>query len=155
MAVGHGEVDAGQFDTTRKCLPGGGGTMARMDVFMMLSGFDPIFDPYGPEDLDFSLRVREAGYYGRYVPEAVIYHDHHRSMSNARFNEIYARNKMQHWMIFLQRHAMPWQKFGFFLFGGPIGVVRFLFRELSRGNPGAIKGILSGIWLYCAGRLSR
>ncbi len=155
VPVGYGEVDTGQFDTTRKCLPGGGGTMVRMDVFMMLSGYDPIFDPYGPEDLDFSFRVREAGYYGRYVPEAVIYHDHHRSMSNARFNETYARNKMQHWMILLQRHATPSQKIGFFLFGGPIGAVRFVFRELSRGNPGAIKGLLSGIWRYCAGRLSR
>lgn len=155
VPVGYGEVDTGQFDTTRKCLPGGGGTMVRMDVFSMLSGFDPIFDPYGPEDLDFSFRVREAGYYGRYVPEAVIYHDHHRSVSNGKFDETYASNKLQHWMILLQRYAMPSQKIGFFLFGGPIGAVRITFRELSRRNPGAIKGILSGIWRYCAGRWSR
>ncbi len=155
VPVGYGEPDTGQFDTTRKCLPGGGGTMVRMDVFSMLSGFDPIFDPYGPEDLDFSFRVQEAGYYGRYVPEAVIYHDHHRSVSNGKFDETYARNKFQHWMILLRRHATPSQKVGFFLFGGPIGAVRIAFRELSRRNPGAIKGLLSGIWRYCAGRLSR
>jgi GT2 family glycosyltransferase len=143
--VGYGEIDNGQFDTVRKCLPNGGGSMVRADVFCHLSGFDTCFDPYGPEDLDFSFRVREAGYYGLYVPDAVICHQHERTVSDGDFAESYARDKMQHWMILLSRHATPAQKLRFYMVGGPLGFVRIVLRELFQGNLSALKGILSGI----------
>ena len=48
--------------------------MVRTDLFELLGGFDPSFDPFGPEDLDFSLRLQEAGYLSIYTPQAVAYH---------------------------------------------------------------------------------
>jgi GT2 family glycosyltransferase len=153
--IGFGEVDGGQFDTARECLPGGGGTMVRADVFSLLAGFDTVFDPYGPEDLDFSFRVRKAGYRAAYVPEAVVYHDHHRSVNEGEFSENYASNKTHHWMILLRRHATPAQKAGFFLIGAPLGAVRVALRELLRGNSGAIKGMLTGMWRHLADRSNR
>ena len=153
--VGYLEMDSGQYDVTRKCLPGGGGTMVRSAVFFGLSGFDPVFDPYGPEDLDFSYRVIEAGYYGRYVPEAVVYHDHRRSVNDGKFDEVYAGNKMRHWMILLDRHATTTQKILFYCIGAPMGAARIAIRELSRRNPGAIKGILGSLWRQITRRPSR
>jgi GT2 family glycosyltransferase len=145
VPVGYGEIDSGQYDAPRPCLPGGGGTMVRTDLFLRFSGFDPIFDPYGPEDLDFSFRIRRAGYAALYVPEAVIYHDHHRTVNDGEFDESYTNNKLRHWIILLRRHATPWQKIAFFLVGGPVGAFRIILRELSQGNTGAIKGLLAGI----------
>ncbi len=145
VPVGYGEIDSGQYETPRACLPGGGGTMVRTDVFVRLSGFDPIFDPYGPEDLDFSFRVRRAGFEALYVPDAIVYHDHQRTVNEGRFDESYTSNKLRHWMILLRRHGTVRQKIAFFLIGGPVGAFRFFFRETSQGNTGAIKGLLSGI----------
>ena len=59
--IGFGEMDRGQHDTIKRCVACGGAMMVRTDVFHLLNGFDPAFDPFGPEDLDFSLRLQEAG----------------------------------------------------------------------------------------------
>lgn len=42
--------------------------------FLELGGFDPLYLPGRLEDLDFAFRGYMAGYYARYVPEAVAYH---------------------------------------------------------------------------------
>lgn len=42
--------------------------------FVELGGFDPLYLPGRLEDLDFAFRGYQAGYHGRYVPEAVVYH---------------------------------------------------------------------------------
>ena len=36
--------------------------MVRVDLLQQLGRFDSIFDPFGPEDLDFSLRLQALGY---------------------------------------------------------------------------------------------
>ncbi len=113
-------------------------------MFRLLDGFDTIFDPYGPEDLDFSLRVRRAGYHGMYVPEAVVYHERGRTVEGGSFSEIYTRNKTRHWMILLRRHAPLLQRIGFYVWGAPVGLLRVLFRETMSGNPAALRGMLRG-----------
>jgi len=142
--VGYGEIDRGQYDQPRRCLPNGGATLVRADLFLKLDGFDPIFDPYGPEDLDFSLRVQKAGYFGLYVPAAVVYHDHHRSVEGGTFNERYAANKARHWLVFMRRHASLLQQLGFYLWGAPRAVLRVLVREGVHGNLGALRGLWKG-----------
>jgi GT2 family glycosyltransferase len=116
-----------------------------VDVFQELGGFDCIFDPYGPEDLDFSFRVRKAGYFGLYVPEAVVYHDHRRSVEGGGFGEIYTANKTRHWFILMGRHASFLERTGFFLWGAPQALFRIIRRELLKGNVAALKGILKGL----------
>lgn len=150
--VGYGEIDTGQFDVPRHCLPNGGGTMVRADVFSRLNGFDSVFDPYGPEDIDLSLRARKAGYLSLYIPNAVIYHEHDRSMNDGKFDEVYTSNKLQHWMIILGRHASPAQKLAFYCIGGPVGLIRVAFRELRQGNLSALRGMVSGLRRYLFSR---
>ena len=128
--IGYGEVDIGQYDVRRPCLPNGGATLVRVDIFLKLDGFDPVFDPYGPEDLDFSYRVQQAGYHGLYVPEAVVYHDHRRTVDGGYFGETYAANKTRHWMILMRRHASLPQQSGFYLWGAPVGFIRIVCREI-------------------------
>jgi GT2 family glycosyltransferase len=143
--VGYGERDTGQYDTRRECLPNGGAMMVRSDVFAMLGGFASDFDPYGPEDLDFSLRARQAGYRGLYIPEAVVYHDHRRSVEGGGFSANYTMNKTRHWLLLLRRHASPLQRLGFYLWGAPSGVLRVLRREVLAGNFAALKGLAAGL----------
>ena len=143
--VGYGEIDSGQYDLPTRCIPNGGATLVRTAVFRQLGGFDSVFDPYGPEDLDFSLRIKNAGYYGLYVPDAVVYHAHGRTVDGGSFSESYTYNKARHWLILMRRHASWFQRLGFYCWGAPLGVFRVLVREGCRGNAGALKGLWKSV----------
>jgi GT2 family glycosyltransferase len=116
--------------------------MVRADLFERLGGFDTRFDPFGPEDLDFSLRLQKAGYQALYAPEAVAYHE---VTHTDGYSEGYAEHRSRHWLTFMSRHASPVQKAGFYLFGSPLIAMRILLREGRKGNWGAAKGLLRGI----------
>jgi GT2 family glycosyltransferase len=142
--VGFGEVDWGQHDTVKACTACGGAMMVRSEVFQQLGGFDPMFGPFGPEDLDFSLRLQKAGYQALYVPQAVAYHAVSHTFGEG-YSEDYARHKSRHWFVFMRRHASPLEHLGFFFLGAPYLAVRVLLREGKQGNLGAVRGLARGI----------
>jgi GT2 family glycosyltransferase len=142
--VGFGEPDRGQYDVQRPCISCGGAMMVRSDVFQQLNGFDPLFGPFGPEDLDFSLRLQKAGYKAMYIPKAVGYHQVSHTYGEG-YSEEYARHKSRHWLLFMRRHASLWEKIAFYLVGAPILAIRVLVREARRGNLRAIRGLIQGL----------
>jgi len=143
--VGYNEVDRGQHDTLKKCVACGGAMLVRTDIFQRLGGFDPVFDPFGPEDLDFSLRLHKAGYSALYVPQAVAYHTVSHTFGKG-YSENYARHKSRHWFLFMRRHASLGQKLGFFLVGAPYMLGRVFVREGRKGNLTALRGLVRGIF---------
>lgn len=142
--IGHGEVDRGQYDAPMECVTGGC-VLVPTRVFRELGGFDPVFDPYGPEDLDFSLRAIRAGYRCLYVPEAVIWHDPSQTFEEGRYTEKLVRHKTRHWRVFLRRHAPWWKRVAFYAVGVPIVLLRMALREGGKGNWGAFRGVLRAI----------
>ena len=142
--VGFGELDRGQYDVPKACISCGGAMMVRSDLFQKLNGFDALFGPFGPEDLDFSLRLQKAGYKAMYIPKAVGYHQVSHTFGEG-YSEEYARHKSRHWLLFMRRHASPWQKIAFYLFGVPILTIKVFIREAHRGNLRAIRGLLQGL----------
>jgi len=142
--VGIGEPDRGQYDTPHPCISCGGAMMVRADVFQQLNGFDPVFGPFGPEDLDFSLRLQKAGYTALYVPKAVGYHQVSHTYG-AGYSEDYARHKSRHWLLFMRRHASLGQKIAFYLVGAPILSIQVFLREARRGNLRAVRGLVEGL----------
>jgi len=142
--VGVGEVDWGQYDTPRPCISCGGAMMVRSNVFQQLNGFDSLFGPFGPEDLDFSLRLQKAGYKAMYIPKAVGYHQVSHTYGEG-YSEDYARHKSRHWLMFMDRHATPAQKIAFYFLGAPILAFQVIIRESRRGNWRAISGLAQGL----------
>jgi GT2 family glycosyltransferase len=143
-ATGSGEIDRGQYDEPGECIANGGCTLVRRDVFEQVGGFDPGFDPYGPEDLDFSLRVRKAGFRCLYVPSSLIFHDPSRGLAGNFFSEAYAARKAGHWLLLVRKHASALEKLGFLFVGIPCAFLRVLIREGARGNLGALRGLWRG-----------
>lgn len=143
--VGFREIDRGQCDAVAPCVSCGGAMMVRADVFERLGGFDSLFDPFGPEDIDFSLRLQAAGYRALYVPGALAYHEVSHSFEGGDYTATYAHAKARHWLRFLRRHGSPLQQAGFLLVGAPLIALRMVFRELARGNPGALTGSARGL----------
>ena len=142
--VGFKEIDRGQCEQVAPCISGGGAMMVRAHLFEDLGGFDGVFDPFGPEDLDFSLRLQARGHRALYIPTAVALHAVNHTYESG-YTATYARSKAKHWLRFLRRHGTPLQRAGFFLVGAPIIAMRMVFRELRKGNPGAIVGSLRGM----------
>ena len=142
--VGFGELDKGQYDSPKPCISCGGAMMVRSDLFQKLNGFDPLFGPFGPEDLDFSLRLQKSGYQAMYIPKAVGYHQVSHTFG-AGYSEEYAQHKSRHWLLFMRRHASFGQKIAFYLFGAPILIVQVILREVRRGNWKAIRGLAQGL----------
>lgn len=131
---GCGEIDHGQYDEPRSCIAcGGGAMMVRSSIFVALDGFDERYNPFGPEDLDFSLRVLEHGHRNLHVPTAVGYHAETHTYG-AGYTEEYARSKVKHWFRLLRRHGTARQRWGFYLIGGPLSVLTIVVRESRRGN---------------------
>jgi GT2 family glycosyltransferase len=143
--VGFKEIDRGQCEQVAPCISCGGAMMVRRDLFEQLGGFDSIFDPFGPEDLDFSLRLQKLGYKALYIPKAVALHAVSHSYESNGYSAVYARSKAKHWLRFLRRHGTPLQKLGFAMVGAPLIAGRMIVRELRRGNPGAIVGSMRGM----------
>ena len=135
---GHGEVDHGQYDNiqTQKCLPPGACSLSRRSVMMECDGLDETFNPYGYEDLDYSLRVKKAGYRLAYVPESIVYHKGNKTGFSG-YSESWATIKGKHMRTFMQRHASPLQMACFTMLL-PILGLKSLFREARRGNMKAV-----------------
>jgi GT2 family glycosyltransferase len=143
-AVGYGEIDKGQYDIPGFCLPAGGATLVKTEVFFSLGGFDPAFDPYGPEDLDFALRVRQSGHHALYIPDALVYHERERFIDAGTITEEFAGKKVQHWMILIGKHATPIQRLGFYSCGLTMALFRIVFRVIFSGNTAPLKGMICG-----------
>lgn len=154
--VGRGEIDRGQYDGAPSSgrlddppiLPSGGCFFVRADVFEALGGFDEIFSPYGPEDLDFGLRARAAGWEARYAPAAVAYHpaEPGRSFAGGRDDAAYLANRVRQWLRFLHRHAPLRERLAFYFVGAPWLALRRLGRAIRRGQLLAVlRGLLGGL----------
>lgn len=139
---GQGELDEGQYDRREPCVPGAGCTMVRREAFEAVDGFDPGFDPYGYEDLDFSLRLIEAGWNVVYVPEAIAWHERGNTLGRGRYTARYASVKRRNWLRFLRRHGSWLDRTAFWALGAPLLLGGAVVRELRNGNFAAIRGLL-------------
>ena len=142
--VGYGEVDRGQYDSPARCVACGGAMMVRAGLFRDLGGFDENFSPFGPEDIDFSLRLQEAGWEAWYIPAAVGFHDVNHTFGASGFSEDYAAHRAQHWLTLMSRHASLLDWAGFMLIGVPLIAGRVLVREMRKGNVAALRGLARG-----------
>ncbi len=130
--------------------------LVRADIFQELGGFDSAFDPYGPEDLDFGIRAKKAGYYGLYVPDAIVYHESNpgHTFEDGQYTATYARHRSKSWMMLMNRHAPFWEKLVFMTLTAPFLFLKVSIREISKGNFSAIKGILGGVLEFGKSSLS-
>lgn len=108
--------------------------LVRAGVFEAVGGFDSGYDPYGFEDLDFSLRVGNVGYRCIYVPDALVYHDESQTFEKGSYTSRYAHQKAKNWYYFVKRHATPMERVGFWLVGVPFRLLSAAVWGISRGN---------------------
>jgi GT2 family glycosyltransferase len=103
--IGAGQRDAGQFAepaVVDACV--GFAVLARREALERSGCFDESYNPYGWEEVDLSLRVRQAGYTIRYAPRAVCWHAGG-TPGRGRRILAYERGKMVNYLRLMARHA--------------------------------------------------
>ncbi|MFL5403871.1 MAG: glycosyltransferase family 2 protein [Gemmatimonadales bacterium] len=128
--IGAGELDTGQFAAIAavdSCV--GFAVLARREALDRCGGFDDRYNPYGWEEVDLSLRIREAGYTIRYEPRAVCWHAGG-TPGRGRRILAYERGKIANYFRLMRRHATlgEWCSF---MAVAPLRAVRLLAAQLT------------------------
>lgn len=142
--VASGQSDRGQYDEPRDVAACPGfAFFVRREVFTAIGAFDENFNPYGWEDVDFSLRALRAGFRLAYAPAAIVYHAGGRAGRGP--NLLYERYKAQKMIYLVRRHSTPTQWICF-LFLFPIRGAYRALREIVTGNGLVMVAWLGGIF---------
>jgi len=131
--VGAGERDRGQYDgsgTVESCA--GFAVLARREAIERCGGFDEGYNPYGWEEVEWSLRLRRAGYTIRYAPAAVCWHAGGTPGRGGRV-PAYERGKAANYLRLMRRYATPAQWLGF-LGVAPFRAARLATTRLRDGD---------------------
>ncbi len=139
---GFNEKDVGQHDKIRDVdFVTGCALMIRKSMAKKIGLFDPFFFIYY-EDLDLSLRAREAGYRVIYAPKAVMWHKCHVTMDkmSERGRFLGERNIL----LVAEKHKFNMLAYLFLDF---LHTMRLSVLCLAKGRPYEIRGILKAkIW---------
>jgi GT2 family glycosyltransferase len=147
LPVGYRQIDRGQCDQPAPCIACGGSMMVRAGLFEELGGFDPAFNPFGPEDLDFSLRLQRHGFKAIYNPKAVALHEVGSTFARSSDQAgAYAKARTEIWLRFLRRYGTPAQTAGFLAIGAPLLAIRLAGRALGQGRPREATAAMRGIF---------
>jgi len=130
--IGIDEVDRGQFaEESETDFVTGCAMMINREVIERVGRLDDSFFLYG-EDVDFSLRVREAGFRVMYCPNSVIYHKVGRSTGGAGSNlQQYYQTRNR---LFLALRHAP--------FKSKLTALHLIFNILRSGNAIERKAVL-------------
>ena len=140
---GAGEKDTGQYDRDDDVdACGSFAFMVRASIFDALGGFDPVYSPYGWEDVDFCLRARRGGHRVRYVHRAIFAHKGTRMGRRPRAG--YERNKARNFLTLLIRHTTPIEKLAAAIFV-PLAALRLFTRFVANGDWRMIPAQIGGL----------
>ena len=152
--VGLGEMDKGQYDQPKFITSCAGfAFLVRREVIQHVGPFDEIFNPYGWEDVDFSLRSTKLGFKIFYEPQALVYHKGGKFGRGTPLPE-YERYKARNFFILMKCHANPLQWVSLILWF-PLKAVFFIANELLRGHFKAVWAQVKGSLMFLKGKFLR
>lgn len=116
------------------------GMLIRRTVLEVVGGFDPDFFVYY-EEVDFCLRVKQAGFRIRYVPEARLWHKVGSDSNNPWVAEQWNRSKM----LLFRKHSRGLHRRSLIVYAFVYALWRALKPVPGRGNRGPLKAALRGL----------
>ena len=140
--IGGGQIDSGQFEEKKFISACGGLCLVHKEVINKIKGFDERFNPYGWEDVDFSIRAGKSGYKILYAPKAVIYHKGGKIGRGKTVAE-YESSKVKNYFYFFLKHANLFQMFVLSIIL-PFKLILLFFQEVFKREFDAIISQLRG-----------
>lgn len=130
--IGSGQEDKGQFNESFFVDASGGLFLTSKEIINEVGLFDERFNPYGWEDVDFSLRVRKKGYKIFFNPNAIFYHKGGKK-SRLKIAADYERAKAKNYLYLLKKHSNIFQLFTL-SFVLPFRILGIIVQGLLNGN---------------------
>src|SRR3989337_2044819 len=142
--IGGGEKDEGQFEIPMFRMSCGGLFLVGKSVIDKIGNFDENFNPYGWEDIDFSIRVRKSGYKIFYNPKAVIFHKGGKIGRGKAIDE-YEYSKVKNYFYLFRKHANFFQLLviGLIL---PFKILIIAVKEILKGDFGIVFSQVRGFF---------
>ena len=142
-AIGLMETDNGQYDQSGPTsFAHGAAMMVSREVVEKAGALDEIFFLYY-EELDWSARIRRAGYQIYYQATALIYHKESMSVGKASPMKVYyhIRNRL----LFMRRNVTGLSLFIFYLYYFAIALPKAAFLYLIRWQPPYLNALKDAI----------
>jgi GT2 family glycosyltransferase len=130
--IGGGQEDKGQFDASFFVDASGGIFLTSKEIINEVGLFDERFNPYGWEDVDYSIRVRKKGYKIFFNPKAIVYHKGGKK-SRPKIITDYERAKAKNYLYLLKKHSNVFQLFTLSIIL-PFRILGMIIQGLSHGN---------------------
>lgn len=128
ISSANGLSDNGEFDNSVYSeICSGTCILLQKELIIKSNGYDPQFDPYGYEDLDFILRATDGEPKIKYCPRSIIYHKESRTPTKGKYNNKFAKLKGRNLKLFMNRHASSFQRFIFHIVS-PFSIIKTLVR---------------------------
>ena len=103
--MGYGEIDRGQYDeTVDREITDDVFLLVRKAVFDRLGGYDEDLAFYGPENVDWCLRVRNAGFRIVYAPKAKLWH---KGRVGVGWMPLYIQYQIRNDFVLISKHMRP------------------------------------------------
>lgn len=143
VPLGCKQQDKGQFNTPGYTYFAHGAAMlVKREVIEKVGAFADIFFLYY-EELDWSERIRKAGYNIYYQAEAEIFHKE--SVSVGKESPLKAYYHTRNRILFMRRHTRPYQMGLFLIFLITCVVPKGILKYLVNRQPQHLKGFINGL----------
>jgi GT2 family glycosyltransferase len=142
--IGGGQEDDGQFDEFKFIPASGGLCLVSRIVINEIKSFDERFNPYGWEDIDFSIRTVKAGFKVFYNYKAVIYHKGGKIGRGKKIDE-YEYSKLKNYFTLIRKHANIFQLLTIFLIL-PFRVLSITAKEILNRKAGDVFSPIRGFY---------
>ena len=128
--IGGGKKDNGQFDKSAFISSSGGLCLVSRSLFNEIGLYDENFNPYGWEDVDFSLRAVRKGYRIYYNHKAVVFHKGGKIGRGKGLTD-YEFSKSRNYFYLIRKHANFFQRLtiGSIL---PFRILSIVLKQLAR-----------------------
>jgi len=143
---GEGQVDRGQYDRDEDVpYVNGCAMLVRRSVVEEIGLWDPLFH-LALDDADWCMRMKARGYRCHYAYRAVLYHMVARTVGGYKASRTFWNGRSA--ALFVRRYGglRQWCSFAAFL---AAGLFLAFFRELARGNQGAViaklRAVIAGL----------
>jgi GT2 family glycosyltransferase len=145
-AIGCGESDYGQYDTTHPTPYAHGAAMMVSRAAIEKAGPMPTCFFLYYEELDWSMMIRRAGFDIWYEPASVIYHKESQTTGQASPLRTYyiTRNRL---LLVRRNSSLPWRYLSY-LYLIFVAGSKNIFKSLLDRRPDLAKATLKGIWHF-------
>jgi len=151
--IGRGEKDYGQYDDlTEIDYVSGGGSFVSCKFIEDIGLLDERFF-YGFEDVDWSLRAKQAGYKLYFAPQAKVWHKHESALGRNSPKIVYHITRSR--LLFMKKHSNPRTWIKFLLRWVPFHYFRNLIKRLIQNDKQTSKALFWGFIDFWLGNFER